>query len=503
MSMLNRRQFLRAAVGAAAVGMLGSGVKEANAGVCQSASEGLVTTGAVSAGPEGALRPPNIVFILVDDLGWADLACYGADLHESPNIDRFAKESMVFTNAYAAAPVCSPTRASIMTGKHPARLHMTVWSEAAENPPRNRKVIPPVTRPHLPFEEVTIAEALSKDYFKAHVGKWHLGEAFGYPEAHGFDVNIGGTHWGCPVSFFYPYKGMFHKEGLRYVPDLESGNEDPSAYLTDRLTDEALHLMANAHDWPFYLNLCYYTVHTPIQGKPEKVEHFEGKVQEGMKHRNPEYAAMVASLDENVGRVLAKLDELGVADNTIVFFFSDNGGFIGQRDGLPVTDNTPLRSGKGSLYEGGIREPLMVRWPGVTKPGSVCDTPVTSTDFFPTIVQMTGSGQNSETPATPDGLNLVPLLRDPHAKLDRDTLFWHYPHYYPTTSPVSAVRHGDWKLLEYYEDGHCELYRLSDDVGETHDLSAQEPERVAELKAMLDRWRKDVDAQIPTRNSEK
>ncbi|MCC6145726.1 MAG: sulfatase-like hydrolase/transferase [Candidatus Hydrogenedentes bacterium] len=472
MSTLNRRDFLRAAAGTSAAGIVG-----ALAGGRALAEE----------------RLPNILFIVADDLGWSDLACYGADLHETPNLDRLAHESMRFTNAYAAAPVCSPTRASIMTGKHPARLHMTTWSEAALSPPQDGKVIPPVTRPSLPLGETTLAEALDARYFKAHVGKWHLGEASGYPEAHGFDVNIGGTHWGAPATFFYPFKGMFHEE-LRYVPDLERGNEDPNAYLTDRLTDEALRLMENVGDRPFYINLCYYTVHTPIEGKPDLVAHFEKKITPEMHHRNAKYAAMVASLDENVGRVLAKLEELGVADNTIVVFFSDNGGFIGENRGMTVTDNAPLRSGKGSLYEGGIRDPLMIRWPGVTTAGSVCETPVMSTDFFPTLLEMTGK----ETAAM-DGLSLVPLLRDATATLDRDTLYWHFPHYYPTTTPVSAVRQGDWKLLLYYEDGHCELYNVREDLGEQHDLAAQKPERVAVLKALLDAWLKEMDAQLPVR----
>ena len=258
--------------------------------------------------------------------------------------------------------------------------------------------------------------------------------------------------------------------------------------------------MENVGDRPFYLNLCYYTVHTPIEGKPDWLQRFEGKIEDDMNHRNLDYAAMVASLDENVGRILAKLDELGIADNTIVFFFSDNGGFIGKNKGKTVTDNTPLRCGKGSLYEGGIREPLMIRCPGVTKPGSRCDTPVISTDFFPTILELVEGGPSPKAASASDGLSLVPLLRDSRSTLDRDTLFWHYPHYYPTTSPVSAVRHGDWKLLEYYEDGHCELYRLSDDPEEAHDLAAHEPERVKQLKTLLDRWRKDVDAQVPTPN---
>jgi arylsulfatase A len=442
---------------------------------------------------------PNIVFILADDLGWADLGCYGSDLHETPKIDQLAHEGMRFTNAYAAAPICTPTRASIMTGEFPARLHMTIWSEASKRPPRDRKLIPPETRSNLPLSEVTFANVLSNEYFVAHIGKWHLGDASHYPETQGFDVNIGGTHWGCPVSYFYPYKGRFGKDDeFRYVPDLESGDEDEDAYLTDRLTDEALRIMETVRDRPFVLHLSYYTVHTPIEGKPELVEHFRNKVRPSMHHRNVEYASMVHSLDENVGRVLAKLDELGIADHTIVFFFSDNGGYIGTYDGQTVTDNHPLRSGKGSLYEGGIREPLIVRWPGVTEPGSVCHEPVISYDFYPTMLEMAGFRNPPGNEI--DGVTLGSLLRGLDAGLGRDALYWHYPHYYNTTGPVSAIRQGDWKLLEYLEDGHLELYDLSEDIGEQHDRAAKVPKKANQLHRLLKAWREDVKAQMPRPN---
>lgn len=443
---------------------------------------------------------PNIVFILADDLGWSDLGCFGSDLHETPHIDRFAQSGMTFTNAYAAAPVCSPTRASILTGKCPARLNLTIWSEAAESPPQRRKLIPPVTRHNLPREETTIADVLGPGYFTAHVGKWHLGDAYHYPETQGFDINIAGTHWGCPMSYFYPFKGMYNSEEYRYIPDLENGCSDETTYLTDRLTDAALRLMDTAGDRPFFLNLCYYTVHTPIQGKPEWVEYFRAKAKPELHHHNVGYAAMVASLDENVGRVLSQLDELGIADHTVVFFFSDNGGYIGKCAGETVTDNTPLRSGKGACYEGGIRDPLIVRWPGRTTPGSVCGHPVMSTDFYRTILDMTGHGNDARYAQGVDGLSLLPVLENPEATLDRDALCWHYPHYYETTTPVSAIRAGDWKLLEYFEDGHVELYNLADEIGEQNDLAQQEPETAERLQQKLAEWRADVDARMPTPN---
>lgn len=459
----------------------------------------------VACGGSTSRRKPNIVFVLVDDLGWADLGCYGSELHETPNIDRLARESMRFTDAYAAAPVCSPTRASIMTGKYPARLHMTIWYESSGNPPRGRKLLPPVTQGNMPHEQVTIAEVLKEaGYFTAHVGKWHLGDASHYPETQGFDVNIGGTFWGAPASFFSPYKGAKKNRWggeYRYVPGVGDGPE--GEYLTDRLTDEALKIMEGAKDGPFFLNLWYHTVHTPIEGKPRLVEYYNKKIRAGMSHQNAGYAAMVHSLDENVGRLVSKIDELGIADNTILIFFSDNGGFINKYDGKPVTNNSPLRSGKGSLYEGGIREPLIVRWPGVTKAGSVCMHPVCSTDFYRTILEMTGLDGDSTHNTDVDGLSLVPLLKEPDADLGRDTLYWHYPHYYQTTTPVSAIRRGKWKLLEYFEDGHVELYDLDSDIGENVNLSEKMPGRAAELRRELDEWRKQVDAQLPVANSER
>jgi len=450
---------------------------------------------------EADTRPPNIIFILADDLGWADTGCYGADLHETPNIDRLARQGLRFTDAYAAAPVCSPTRASILTGKHPARLNMTIWSEAAQHPPENCRLVPPLTLADLSVEEVTYADVLRHRYFMAHVGKWHLGDASHYPEAQGFDLNIGGTHWGCPVSYFYPYKGAFNSEEFRYIPDLESGNEPENAYLTDRLTDEALRLMETLRDRPFFLNLCYYTVHTPIQGKPEWVEYFNNRIEPGLHHRNPGYAAMIASLDENIGRILTRLDDLGIADNTVLFFFSDNGGYIGTDAGKTVTDNSPLRSGKGALYEGGIREPLIVRWPGHTPTGGVCQTPILSTDFFPTFLDLAGLENDPRRTNARDGISLIDVLRNPQTELNREALYWHYPHYYETTGPVNAIRQGEWKLLEYFEDNHIELFNLSEDIGEQNDLASTKPTLADELRGLLHAWRTEVGARLPTPNA--
>jgi arylsulfatase A-like enzyme len=448
---------------------------------------------------------PNIVFVLADDLGWSDLGCYGSDLHETPHLDKFANQSVRFTNAYAASPVCTPTRASILTGKFPARLHMTIWRESAAERGR-RRLLEPVARGDLPLEEVTLAERLQQaGYYTAHVGKWHLGTAKSYPQPHGFDVNVGGTLWGAPQTFFYPYRGEQYFRDWRYVPDLEAGNEGD--YLTDRLTDKALEIIDRQSHRPLFLNLWYHTVHTPIEGKPAVVEKYAARLKERADesgaspvHTNPDYAAMVESLDENVGRVLAKLEEKGIAERTVVVFFSDNGGFVGTcklHPGRAVTNNAPLRSGKGSLYEGGIRVPLMIRWPGVTAPGR-CDTPVFSCDLYTTLLKMVGLPHDPVH--VPDGIDLTPYLKQPSQAAEPRGLFFHYPHYYPTTSPVSAVRLGDWKLLQYYEDDRVELYNLVVDPGERSDLSKEKPAVADRLQQRLQNWLNEVGAQMPEPN---
>jgi arylsulfatase A len=449
---------------------------------------------------EPAARP-NIVIILADDLGWSDLGCYGADLHETPNLDRLAREGARFTDAYAMS-VCSPTRAMLLTGKHAARLHITVWIEQSLVKQTNRALLPAQSRHDLPHSESTLAKHLHEaGYLTALVGKWHLGDADHYPETHGFDVNIGGTHWGAPQSFFWPYrgKGTFGDE-YRYVPHLEFGGA--GEYLTDRLTDEALHIIDHAGKKPFFLYLAHHAPHTPIQAKADDVKAFERKIGADTKHRHPAYAAMVKSLDDSVGRVLARLKEKGLDDSTIVVFTSDNGGYIGvdKRSGytVPVTNNAPLRSGKGSLYEGGIRVPLIVRWPGIAAKESICKEPVQLGDLFTTLA--TAAGLPAAATAGVDGVNLAPLLKDSNAKLAREAIFFHYPHYYETTTPVGAVRAGDWKLLEYFEDQRLELYNLKNDLGEQANLSQQMPEKAADLRDRLHAWRKAVAAAMPTPN---
>jgi arylsulfatase A-like enzyme len=428
-------------------------------------------------------RPPNIIFYLIDDLGWTDLSRQGSDLYETPHIDQLARQSMKFTDGYAGCTVCSPTRAALMTGKYPARLHITDWIHGSERP-KAKLTIPQWTQ-YLPRAEVTIATALKeRGYVTAHIGKWHLGDQNeGWPDKHGFDVNIAGFEKGSPPSYFSPYQ----------IPTLKDG--PPGEYLTDRLTDEALRFLETNKDRPFFLYFPHYGVHLPAQAKPDLIAKFQKKIKPGMRHTNATYAAMIASVDDSVGRVAAKLAELGLADNTIVVFTSDNGGL------MRVTTNVPLRAGKGSAYEGGVREPLFVKWPGVTAPGSVCHEPVITLDFYPTFLEITGAKGDPKHNAQVDGVSLVPLLRAPTSKLQREALYWHYPHYHPGgATPYGAIRARDWRLVEFYEDMHVELYNLKDDLGETKDLAKQNPAKAAELRDQLHAWRKAVGAQMPTPN---
>lgn len=446
-------------------------------------------------------RPLNVVFILADDLGAQDLACYGADLHETPRLDQLAREGVRFTQAYAMS-VCTPTRASIITGQHAARLHLTTWRESALSPTRDKPLLPPPAIGDVPASEPNLAQLLkAAGYVTLHVGKWHLGDAARSPEALGFDINIGGTHWGAPATFFHPFSGASGSaREFRYVPGLGLGK--PGDYLTDRLTDEALKLIDAAGDRPFFLNLWHHSPHTPIEARREHIEHYQRKLKPGLRHQNATYAAMVHSLDENVGRVLDHLHKRGLADHTLVIFVSDNGGYTNPWRGQVPTDNWPLRSGKGSLYEGGIRVPLIVRLPGVTPKGATCNTPVTCADFLPTILELCNDfgGAKVSISSALDGVSFAALLKQPQARLPREELFFHYPHYYFNTTPVSAVRSGDWKLLEYFEDNRVELYNLREDPGEAHDLAAKNPDQAAKLRVRLHTWWKEADALLPTAN---
>ncbi|MEZ6133406.1 MAG: sulfatase [Pirellulaceae bacterium] len=461
----------------------------------------LAPWGAAQGDDTSKLKRPNIVLILVDDMGWSDLGCYGADLHETPQLDQLASDGVRFTNAYAM-PVCSPTRAALMTGRHAARVHMTIWSEGALRGPLDQKLLQGESLHSLPHSETTLAKHLQDSgYLTALVGKWHLGDSDHYPETHGFDINIGGTRWGAPQTFWWPYRGSgrFGSE-FRYVPHLDFG--EPGEYLTDRLTNEALQVIEHAGDQPFFLYLSHHAPHTPIEAKPDDVAYFAAKLRPELNHQNAVYAGMIKSIDQSVGRVLAKLKERGLDKNTILVFASDNGGYIGidQRAGqtVPATNNAPLRSGKGSCYEGGVRVPLIVHWPSVTIPATTCTEPVVIMDLFPTLLGAAGLKPPADTIL--DGLDLTPLLKDPTAQLERDALYFHYPHYYPTTTPVSAIRAGDWKLLEYLEDDRIELFNLGMDLGETTNIAEKQPALVNELRERLHRWRAETGASMPQAN---
>ena len=447
-----------------------------------------------------APNKPNFIIFLVDDLGWSDGAVFGSDLYETPNIDRLAADGMRFSTGYAACTVCSPTRAAMMTGKYPGRTNVTDWIRGHQRPYAKLKL--PDWTMKIEASHTTIAEALgAAGYRTASIGKWHLMPAGEpdmndyVPERHGFDVNIGGNEWGAPGSYFHPY--THPTQTGRGIGPLPPGGEDGD-YLTDRLSGEAVKLIDGFGDEPFLLYFPFYSVHTPIQAKEADIEHYKPLVKEGMLHTDPVYASMVTSVDRGVGMVRAKLEEMGVADNTVIIFTGDNGGL--DRNGRP-TENRPLREGKGSAYEGGVRTPALVYWPGVTSAGSVSEEPVITVDYYPTILEIAGVGGDASHNTEVDGLSLTPVLGDPNASLNRDALYWHYPHYHPGGStPHSAIRAGDWRLVEFFEDGQSELYNLNDDIGEANDLAGEMPEKVAELKAKLAAWREEVGAQMPTEN---
>ena len=448
---------------------------------------------------------PNVILILMDDLGWADLGCYGSTYHKSPNIDRLAAEGMRFTQAYAACPVCSPTRASIMSGKWPARLHLTDWLPGRPDMP-SQMLIRPEFRQELPLEEVTLAERLkAAGYATAHIGKWHLGgKGFG-PREQGFDLNIAGSAAGSPPGYFKPFalpKGQQLPFG--FDPEEEWLAAAPErAYLTDLLSDQAVKFIDRQKDHPFFLYLPHYAVHTPLQAKQDVIAKYEAGKNSPGKQSNPIYAAMLESADDGIGRILHKLNDLNLAERTIILFTSDNGGLAtAEGPNTPATINAPLRDGKGHLYEGGIRVPLLVRWPGNIKAGTRSDTPVCSIDYLPTILELASGGRqppDTNTPKT-DGLSLVPLLKQ-SGPVTRDAFYWHYPHYSnQTAKPGGAIRAGDYKLIEFYEDGRRELFNLKNDPGEGTNLTDKEPGKVRELAEKLNAWRKSVDAQMMTRN---
>lgn len=430
---------------------------------------------------------PNIVFILADDMGWKDLGFMGNNYHETPNLDRLSKMGAMFTNAYANAPNCAPTRASLMTGQYTPRHGIFTVASAERGKSENRKLIPPLNKHVLAPSFTTFPELLQKaGYTTASMGKWHLGGSpRTNPLAQGFNVNIGGDQRGSPRSYFSPYKN-------EQLPDGPEGE-----YITDRLTDEALTFIEDNKEEPFFLYLTHFAVHTPLQGKKELVDKYTKKARpEGI--HNPKYAAMVESLDQGVGRVMDKLSELGLEENTMVVFFSDNGPYF------RASEAKPLRGSKGMLYEGGIREPLVIYWKGHTTPGQRIDEPVIGTDFFPTFLDLAGIKRQKRF--TLDGESLLPLLETGES-LEREALYWHFPAYLEPYGgmkekwrqvPASAIRMGDWKLIENFETGGLALYNLKDDISESKNLAESQPKKVEELHKALVKWRKKVKAPVPT-----
>ena len=433
---------------------------------------------------------PNFIIFLVDDLGWMDVGYMGSQYYETPNIDQMAKEGMVFTNAYA--PNCAPTRASLISGMYASRHGVYTVGNPARGKSENRMLIPHPNNTELAGSFVTLAEALKENgYTNAHVGKWHLGEdEETSPEAQGFDVNIGGTHAGHPKTYFSPYKN----------PKLSDGSD--GEYLTDRLTDEALQFVEQNKDNPFFLYFAHYAVHTPIQAKKEITARYENK--EGFHGQdNPKYAAMVESTDQSLGRVLQKLRDLDLDENTVVLFFSDNGGHGA------VTTQYPLKGSKGMLYEGGFREPMIAWWPGKIKEGSTNDEVVMGFDFYPTLVELAGG--TPEKYKT-DGQSLVPLILG-EGNWNREAVYWHFPAYLEGYNgiknpedlvrgwravPSGAIRKGDWKLIEDFEDGSLQLYNLAEDISEKNNLVKTNPKKVEELLRDMRLWRKEVNAPVPS-----
>ena len=500
----------------------------------------------------GQKKQPNVVFFLVDDLGWKDTEIYGSNFYETPNINKLAENGVRFTQAYATCHVCSPTRASILTGKYPARLQLTDWLKGRSNiMPRSNydyeRLKTAKFHQQLPFEEQTIAEELKSNGYKTAIfGKWHLGESPSDPLAHGFDMHIPkGWNKGWPKAGYYaPFK----------FDDIEDSEGE---YLTDRITDKALNFIDQNKDNPFFLYLSLFSVHDPIQGREDLVNKYQSKLKklstddipnfilEGnpddpsplstnelenlikqpthkefkvlpqrtvkikQKQDNVHFAAMVEAMDESLGRVMSKLKKLGIDENTIVIFFSDNGGMSGANFGNPKrvvspdkldqafsTSNLPLRGAKGWLYEGGIRVPLIVKWPGKVNGGEVSDRQVISTDFYPTILEMLGI--SSKPAQHVDGKSFVKAMEN--KPYSRDAIYWHFPHYsnHGMQSPGGAIRKGDYKLIEYFENNSIQLFNLKNDISEQNDLSEVEPEKAAELLSLLHRWRQDLSAQMMT-----
>ncbi|MEX0321684.1 MAG: sulfatase [Puniceicoccaceae bacterium] len=436
----------------------------------------------------------NIVLFLIDDLGWNDIGANGSTYYQTPAIDSLARDGVNFTQAYSACAVCTPSRAAILTGRYPARILMTNWTPDGRWNPANKYREGRFVR-DLPLEEFTIAEALREAGYKTiSVGKWHLGgEPFSMPEHHGFDINIGGTAHGAPGEYFYPYAGNWSipTTGTKSKWNVFSEGE-PGEYLTDRLTDEAINFIKDNRDEPFFLYFPHFAVHTPLEAKEEMIRKYKA-VPEDKRQGDPIYAAMVESVDVSVSRVMETLEELDLDENTVVIFTSDNGGM------WKATDNSPLRGHKGTYWEGGIRVPLIIKWPGYAKRGKVVDAPVIGMDLYPTLLEIAGLPMRPSQHL--DGVNLAPLLKDV-STLQRQSLFWHFPHYnnHPETVPQGAILKGPWKLIESFDPEGLQLYNLEDDPSESRNLIKDRSQVASRLLKELKQWRKDVDADLMKTN---
>jgi len=438
-----------------------------------------------------ALAKPNIVFILADDLGYTDLACYGSKYYETPHLDRVAAQGMKFASGYTCGPNCQPTRAALMSGQYNPRTGVYTVGGIDRFAWQTRTLRPVDNVQNLPLEKITIGQAIKKaGYSTGYFGKWHLGQDGDYhPGKRGFDEAI--TSMGVHFDFKTQPKVDYPK----------------GTYLADWLADKSVDFIRRHKEKPFFLVLAHFAVHTPLQAKQNWIDHFKPKSPVGG-HQNPTYAGMIASVDESVGRIMALLDELKLSDNTLLVFSSDNGGVGGyEREGIQggdVTDNAPLRGGKGMLYEGGVRIPYIFRWPGKIKSGTVCNEPINSVDLYPTLVELAGG--KPDPAYTLDGTSYLNLLTG-GSKAKRKALYWHFPGYLGSggntwrTTPVGTIRDGDWKLLEFFETGKRELYNLKDDIGEKHDLAGSQPDKLKELHDKLLAWRKQIGAPMPTPNT--
>ncbi|MCR9013920.1 sulfatase [Aquiflexum gelatinilyticum] len=445
----------------------------------------------------------NILLIHVDDLGWTDIGVLGSDFYETPNIDRLAAEGVLFSNSYAAAAICSPTRAALLTGKYPARTGITDWirakfqggsgmalpSDYEENEGKEWKI--PKNQGFLVHEEITLAERLLPyGYTNLHVGKWHLGEEGYYPEDQGFHLNVGGNDLGQPPSYFDPY---LPERPIQYYEFKNLPPRKTGEFLMDREGDEVVAFIQKQMDKKFFIHWAPYAVHTPIMGKADLIEKYKRK-QKG-NQGNSVYAALVESLDQNIGKVIEELERLGLTRKTMVIFTSDNGGLIGNTS-EPITNNFPLRSQKGYPYEGGIRVPTIVRWPGKIAPGQVRNTPIISIDWIPTIMEYVGE---KTTEGTLDGKSLVDVFQNPEHTIPRD-LFWHFPHYRGSdVVPYAIVRSGDFKLIHYFDGSEAELFDLKKDPKESQNLINSDPKIAEELIGKLNTWFAETNARLPVR----